>query len=344
MTSGSWATVLMVTVHAIFFHVMPRISRPDILFAVTVPEAFAAGAGRTLVSRYRAIVWTAAAAAIATSLLLSALQTDGMQGALLMTLVVTANAIVAMSAWVAAQRKARAHAVPPSAVRVASLVTRDTSLPGGALFVAGPFVILLATALLLYAYRERVPEGTDTGNPFGQLAFGAIFVAMGLAMAVTMARRSRQIAVDGAAAAAEQRFRRLNVLGLLLAGYTAAIVMSVLAIESVPPFDNAMGGRGWLVTFPLMLLGVGVNVWMFRVGQGGHRAVLPAVRRQVHGDATPDHAWKVGGLYYVNPQDPAMWVENRVGLGYTLNFGNWRAWLLIIAMMLLPMVAGRLLF
>ena len=56
MTSASWATMLVVIVNAIFFHAMPRLSRPDILFAVTVPEAFVAGAGRTLVSRYRAMV------------------------------------------------------------------------------------------------------------------------------------------------------------------------------------------------------------------------------------------------------------------------------------------------
>ncbi len=47
---------------------------------------------------------------------------------------------------------------------------------------------------------------------------------------------------------------------------------------------------------------------------------------------------------YFNPRDSAMWVENRVGVGYTLNVGNWRAWLLIIGIMLAPMIAGRLLF
>ena len=62
MTSASWSTMLVVTVNTILFHAMPRFSRPDILFAVTVPEAFAAGAGRTLVARYRAIVWSGAAA------------------------------------------------------------------------------------------------------------------------------------------------------------------------------------------------------------------------------------------------------------------------------------------
>jgi len=72
MTSTFWATMLVVAVNAILFHAMPRFSRPDILFAVTVPDAFVAGAGRTLVSRYRAIVWSGAAAALAIGLLLPA--------------------------------------------------------------------------------------------------------------------------------------------------------------------------------------------------------------------------------------------------------------------------------
>ena len=344
MTSTVWALMLMVTVNALLFHFMPRFSRPDILFAVTVPEAFVAGAGRTLVSRYRAMVWIGAAGALAISLLLPAPQPDSGQGAMLMMGVVAGNMVVALTAWLLAHRKARAHAVPPSDVRVASLVPRDTSLPGGALFVAGPFAILLATALLLYTYRDDVPHGPDTGSPFGQLAFGAVFVGIMLTMAVTMARRSRQIAVDGPSAAAEQRFRRVNVLVPVLVGYTAAISMSATTIESIPAFAGTLSGRAGFVLLPLMLLNFGVTFWMFRVGQGGQRAVAPAARQEVHGDATPDRAWKVGGLWYYNPRDPAIWVEKRFGLGYTLNFGNWRAWVLIIVMMLVPMVASRLLF
>ena len=44
MTSASWSMMLMVMVNAILFHAMPRISRPDILFAVTVPEGTPDGA------------------------------------------------------------------------------------------------------------------------------------------------------------------------------------------------------------------------------------------------------------------------------------------------------------
>ena len=344
MTSAFWFLMLAVAANALVFHFMPRFSRPDILFGVTVPEAFVANGGRTLVSRFRVIVWVSAAAtAIAIGLSLQATEDESGFAAMLPIVVMTGGIVVTHAAWQWARRHARAHAVPPSDVRLASLVTRDTSLPGGVLFAAGPFAILLATALLLYTYREDVPDVPDTANPFGQLAFGAIFVVMMLTMAVTMARRSRQIAVDGPAATAEQRFRRVNVLGLVLVAYTAAIMLSAITLESIPAFDGTLSERAWFGWPLLMFFSLAVNFWMFRVGQGGHRAVAPAARREVRGDATPDHAWKFG-MYYVNPNDPAMWVENRFGLGYTLNFGNWRAWLLIIVMMLFPMVAGRLLF
>jgi uncharacterized membrane protein len=343
MTSVSWVMMLIVTMHAILFHAMPRFSRPDILFAVTVPEAFVAGAGRTLVSRYRAIVWSGPVAALAIGLLLPAPLWGSALGGWLPISVVAGNMLVALAAWLWAHRRARAHAAPPAAARAASLVPRDTSLPGGALFAIGPFAILLATALLVYTYRDAVPEGRGTIRSFGPLAFGGLYVAMMLTLAVSLARWTRQVAVDGLAAAAEQRFRRMNVLVLVLVGYAMAIVLSATTLESIPGFGDALRGRVWLVLLPMMLFNFGVAFWMFRVGQGGQRTVAPAARQEVHGDATPDHAWKAGGLFYFNPHDPAIWVEKRVGLGYTLNIGNARAWLLI-GMMLAPVAAARLLF
>jgi uncharacterized membrane protein len=344
MTSVSWSMMLVVTVNAIFFHAMPRVSRPDILFAVTVPEAFALGAGRTLVSRYRAIVWSGAAAALVIILLLPALQPRFGQREWLMMGAVVGNMIVALAAWLLAHRKARAYAVAPSAVRVASLAARDTSLPGGVLVASGPFAILLATALLVYAFRDEALNGPGMIKAFRWLAFGGVYVAMMLTMAVSMARRTRQVAVDGPAAVAEQRYRRVNVLVPVLVGYGLAIQISAATVESIPGFGGALGGSGGFLLLPLMLFNFGVTFWMFRVGQGGQRSVAPAARQEVRGDATLDHAWKLGGLLYFNPRDPAMWVENRIGVGYTLNMGNSRAWLLIAGMLLVPMVAARLLF
>jgi hypothetical protein len=258
--------------------------------------------------------------------------------------VVAGNMIVALAAWLWAHRKASAYAVAPPAVRVASLTARDTSLPGGALVAFGPFAILVATALLVYMFREEALDGPGMIEPFRWLAFGGVYVAMSLIMAVSMARRTRQIAVDGPAAVAEQRYRRVNVLIPVLVGYGVAIQLSAAAVESIPAVSGALSGKLWLVMMPMMLVNFGVMFWMFRVGQGGQRAVAPAARQEIHGDATPDHAWKVGGLWYFNPRDPAIWVENRIGPGYGLNMGNPRAWLLIAGLILVQMIAARLLF
>ena len=122
-----------------------------------------------------------------------------------------------------------------------------------------------------------------------------------------------------------------------------AIMLSVTTLELMPTFGNTLSGRVGFVLLPVMLFNFGVAFWMFRVGQGGQRAVPAAARQVFFFFFFFYHAWKVGGLFYFNPHDPAIWVEKRVGLGYTLNIGNSRAWLLI-GMMLAPVIAARFLF
>jgi len=51
-------------------------------------------------------------------------------------------------------------------------------------------------------------------------------------------------------------------------------------------------------------------------------------------DRTPDRCWKAG-IFYVNPADPALFVEKRHGIGYTLNFGNPWSWVVLIIVTLI---------
>ena len=55
------------------------------------------------------------------------------------------------------------------------------------------------------------------------------------------------------------------------------------------------------------------------------------------GDGTPDTAWKAGMLY-CNREDPALWVPARFGFGYTLNFGNRWAWIILVAIFVMAAV------
>jgi uncharacterized membrane protein len=59
------------------------------------------------------------------------------------------------------------------------------------------------------------------------------------------------------------------------------------------------------------------------------------------GDRTPDECWKFGQLYF-NPDDPAIWVEKRAGVGYTLNFGRPASWAILLAITAAPLVVIRL--
>ena len=47
-----------------------------------------------------------------------------------------------------------------------------------------------------------------------------------------------------------------------------------------------------------------------------------------------DEFWR-GGVFYVNPDDPALFVQKRYGIGYTLNFGNRWSWFVMALILLL---------
>ncbi len=51
-----------------------------------------------------------------------------------------------------------------------------------------------------------------------------------------------------------------------------------------------------------------------------------------------DERYWSGGILYNNPDDPAMFVPKRYGLGWTLNFGHPRSKLFLISILLVPPV------
>ena len=78
----------------------------------------------------------------------------------------------------------------------------------------------------------------------------------------------------------------------------------------------------WIILGPVLLLGV--------------LAVLLSVFARTK--PPPDDGWK--GIFYSNPDDPALFIPKRFGIGYTLNFGNPWSWVLlalILAMVALPL-------
>jgi tellurite resistance protein TehA-like permease len=61
----------------------------------------------------------------------------------------------------------------------------------------------------------------------------------------------------------------------------------------------------WILLGPVLLLGL-------------LAVILPLVVRT--GQRPTEDSWR--GIFYSNPDDPALLVPKRFGMGYTLNFGN----------------------
>ena len=74
----------------------------------------------------------------------------------------------------------------------------------------------------------------------------------------------------------------------------------------------------WIILAPVLLIAA-VSV------------LLPLLVKT--GGRPPDDKWK--GVFYSNPDDPAVLVAKRYGIGYTLNFGNPWSWVVLAAILLL---------
>ncbi len=68
------------------------------------------------------------------------------------------------------------------------------------------------------------------------------------------------------------------------------------------------------------------------------KASTPADRPPTSVVFRDDDRYWYGGLFYNNPDDPAMFVPRRFGFGWTLNFGHPRAKLFLITLLVLVLV------
>jgi uncharacterized membrane protein len=332
---------------------LPRLTRPDIYFAVTVPPDFRdSREGRSILSRYRVLTALCSAVAIVLVIAAGARWQFTLMGALVV------QTIGSLVAYLSCRSRVMPHAVQPVAVREAALQTRSARLPGGWKLQAGPFIVLAAAALDLNQHWANIPArfpihwGLD-GQPngwalrtpagvYGLIAQGAFLCLMIAALACALLRWSRPVRITGTAGEAEARFRRTVALVLVSTEYLLAITFagaSLLPLTSGPP------PIALTLTVPLAFALV-VAVVLMRLGQGGSRRAAaagdaPESVRPV-GDRTADRYWKAG-LFYVNPDDPALFIEKRFGIGYTINFGRAASWLIIVAVALVPLIIALVL-
>jgi uncharacterized membrane protein len=301
------------------FLVAPTL-RSRIVFGRTVAEDFVTSRdGRRILRRYRL------AQLVLIALLLGGFLVLGpFNGAMLVVLV--AYVAVASTIWVLAYRSTRPHAVPIPLVRTGSLVV-NRRIEVVHLAALLPLAI---TSLILALAWSRIPAtypmhwsglGTPTewahrsiATVFGPIAFGVVLV-IGLWALLRYATpgtgRIRWILPCVAWYAAV-----LNAITALLPSRHDPTVQPVLLFYTAPAII-------------LLICGIAIASHLHH----------PHVASE--GDGTPDNHW-IGGIFYSNPLDPALFVQKRMGIGWALNFGRPGSWFIVVGIWLFVMAAVAL--
>jgi uncharacterized membrane protein len=245
-------------------------------------------------------------------------------------------------------------------------VTRGTRLPGGWLLQSGPFVVLAAVAVYLRRHWSEIPErfpihwGLD-GQPNGWAtrSTGGVLFPLILGAVICLLFTVINIAISGARSLRrgaaeierEERFRGVLVGALVGMVYFIAFVFSWIALMPLRQRSDAAPPVAAIVVPIFALIGVSTVLLVRAARKRSVAAEAAAVRHAPGappiGDQTLDQYWRAGGLFYYNPDDPALMVEKRFGIGYTFNFGNPRAWItlgatlaFIIGALFLPKLLG----
>jgi uncharacterized membrane protein len=252
-----------------------------------------------------------------------------------------------------AHKRVQPHAIAGDTIREAMLEKRATRLPGGWIGQLGPFAILVATAIYLHFHWGEIPArfpvhwGID-GQPnrwsvrtpmgvYAPFVFNAVLLVCGLFVAYGVLHSARRIDVRKSGSLKHDFAHRVAVFVLILE-FFQAIVWSYIAL--LPQIGEPGMMPLLIVTIlPLPILVI-LIVWLTKGHVHAERGAATTASTPV-GDGTLDKFWKFG-VFYFNPNDAALFVEKRIGVGYTMNFAHALAWIIMALMLLLVGALGLL--
>lgn len=328
MNSAVVFSLLMLAFLGAIMLLLPHFSPRRFLFAITVPLGFReSGPGLAALRRYE---WEVAAAILVTAAAAMALA----QWSPEVAFVVAAMAPIAggLAAFLRERSQVRRQAPRVADVREAELSAEGDHLPRWFLLAIPAFAAPGAFALYLRAHWDEIParipmrygfNGPDRwADKSPQAVYAPLLFSTGLMLLLLLLML-----------AAFYGSRRTPQRGAIL-----KLVLGALYLFALP-----FGGAGfnplfqippvWHFIPPLVLVSAAI-AWALRIASDPSNS----------GEATPDDCWYLGAIYY-NPHDPAVFVQKRMGFGFTVNFGNRWAWIVlggfVAGMMALVLVFPR---
>jgi uncharacterized membrane protein len=175
------------------------------------------------------------------------------------------------------------------------------------------------------------------------VAIQAVMVATMAFAHLTIARSKQQVDAADPEASLQRNiiFRRRWSTFMFILGFLMSVLFYFMQLTMMLELDPIM-----MTIIPFIMTGIILiyAVWLsFSTGQGGSRI-------KINGNSTPtgqtnqddDQFWRLGQFYF-NRNDPAYFVEKRFGVGWTINLARPLSWIILLAIILLPVVLSFLL-
>lgn len=113
------------------------------------------------------------------------------------------------------------------------------------------------------------------------------------------------------------------------------LLFTLPQVSFVYPIDPFISFIITMVVVGVIVIGAGVLSIV--TGQGGSRVNVTNRKTGEIMNRDDDRYWKLG-VFYFNPDDPAVWVEKRFGSGWTNNFARPTSWIFLILILLIPIL------
>jgi hypothetical protein len=124
-----------------------------------------------------------------------------------------------------------------------------------------------------------------------------------------------------------------------LLGWVALLLCALMTVLSVQIIRMRLSQAGSFSPIDYLVAGFMASVFLVfclvnlirlvkNFGQGGALLETGTAEAPLTNGLADNTHW-FGGLFFVDREDPSVMVEKRFGLGYTFNYGNWKAVLLV---------------
>lgn len=214
-------------------------------------------------------------------------------------------------------------------------------------------IIIIATFVITFLFYNRIPDQIPMHTDFSgkityedksivnllflpgtQVLLLILFVFINFIIKIS----KQQVSVENPQKSKQQNliFRRRWSAFLICTAALTQILLMFLQLTFI--FPNLTTYENPVIYGFTSIIIVGTLILAFTTGQGGSRVKLGEQSDTDVIDRDDDRYWKLG-QFYVNKNDPAIFIEKRFGVGWTNNWAHPVSWVLVGVLIMIIIVS-----